>query len=90
VPQSTDSLIAEKGRTDCCHTNTFILFRKDTMMRRAQFTISRPETAPVAQQMRHVDERVARMNDGTMASKIGKLRVMTGQVPNPPIAGESF
>jgi hypothetical protein len=40
--------------------------------------------------MRHLNERVARMNDGTMASKIAKLRVMTGQVPTPPIAGENF
>ena len=30
------------------------------------------------------------MNNGTLASKTAKLRALTGQVPNPPIAGESF
>lgn len=59
-------------------------------MRRMKFTTGRTEAAPEAQQVQHVDERIARMNDGTMASKIANLRVMTGQVPNPPIAGESF
>lgn len=59
-------------------------------MRRMKFTTGRPEAFSEVQQVQHVDERVARMNDGTMASKIAKLRVMTGQVPNPPIAGESF
>ena len=44
----------------------------------------------VADLTRRFDERVARMNDGTMAGGIAKLRAMTGQVPNPPIAGESF
>jgi hypothetical protein len=59
-------------------------------MKRTQSEVDRPEAASVAEQMRHVDERIARMNDGTMANKIAKLRVTTGQAPNPPIAGESF
>ena len=45
---------------------------------------------PVADLTRRFDERIARMNDGTMADRIRKLRAMTGQVSNPPIAGESF
>jgi hypothetical protein len=50
----------------------------------------RSKTNPVAELMRRFDDRVARMNDGTMASKITNLRSMTSQVPNLPIAGESF
>lgn len=59
-------------------------------MRPVQSTADMPEAAPIAEQIKHFDDRVARMNDGTMASKIAKLRVTTGQVPNSPIAGESF
>jgi len=59
-------------------------------MERTQSENDKPKAAPVAEQMRHVDERIARMNDGTMAKKIAKLRVTKGQVPNPPIAGDSF
>lgn len=59
-------------------------------MRRTHFATSRCKDTLVAELMRHFDERVARMDDGTMTSKFNKLRFMTGQVPNPPIAGESF
>lgn len=59
-------------------------------MRRTQFETGKPETTLVAELTHRFDERVARMNDGTMASKIARLRVMTDQVPNPPIAGERF
>lgn len=59
-------------------------------MTRTQSTTERREATPVAGQMRRFDERIARMNDGTLASKIAKLRIMTGQVPSPSIAGESF
>jgi hypothetical protein len=45
---------------------------------------------PVAELTRRLDGRAARMNDGTMASKTAKLRAMRDQVPNPPIAGETF
>jgi hypothetical protein len=59
-------------------------------MRRTQFATGRSKATLVAELMHRFDERAARMNDGTMASKIAKLRVMTDQVPSPPIAGESF
>ena len=59
-------------------------------MRRTQFATGKPKTTIVAELTNRFNERVARMNDGTMASKIANLRVMTDQVPSPPIAGESF
>jgi hypothetical protein len=59
-------------------------------MRRTQFATVKPKTTLVAELMHRFDERVARMNDGTMASKIANLRAMRDQVPSPPIAGESF
>jgi hypothetical protein len=59
-------------------------------MRQPQFATGITETTSVVELMHRFDERTVRMNDGTMASKIAKLRVMMGQVPRPPIAGESF
>lgn len=50
----------------------------------------RPAADPVADLTLCFDERITRMNDGTMAIKTAKLRAMTNQVPNPPIAGASF
>jgi hypothetical protein len=60
---------------------------------RVMEALSAPSAAtadPVVDLTRRFDERVARINDGTMAGKTVRLRAMTGQVPNPPIAGVSF
>lgn len=59
-------------------------------MCRRHFSIIHSKAISVAELMRRFDERVERMNDGTLANKIAKLRYMTGQVPSPPIAGESL
>ena len=59
-------------------------------MSRTQSATDIPETTFVAELMYRFDGRAVRMNDGMMARKIAKLRVMTDQVPSPPIAGESF
>jgi prevent-host-death family protein len=83
-----------KGRiavTSRGHADMIIMSREeyDRVMR----ALSAPALAtadPVVDLTRRFDERIARMNDGTMASKTAKLRAMKGQVPNPPIAGESF
>lgn len=58
-------------------------------MKRVLSPIDKPEVASVTEQMRRFEERIMRMNDGKMAIRIAKLRSMTGQVPNPPIAGKS-
>jgi PHD/YefM family antitoxin component YafN of YafNO toxin-antitoxin module len=60
---------------------------------RVMVALSAPSAAttdPVVDLTRRFDERIARINDGTMAGKTLRLRAMTGQVPNPPIAGVSF
>ena len=86
--------VRSKGRiavTSRGHADMIIMSREeyDRVMR----ALSAPALAtadPVVDLTRRFDERIARMNDGTMVSKSTRLRAMTGQVPNPPIAGESF
>ena len=86
--------VRSKGRiavTSRGHADMVIMSREE--YDRVMQALSAPALAtadPVADLTRRFDERIARMNDGTMASKTVRLRAMKGQVPNPPIAGESF
>ncbi|QQP93061.1 type II toxin-antitoxin system prevent-host-death family antitoxin (plasmid) [Skermanella sp. TT6] len=86
--------VRAKGRiavTSRGHADMVIMSREE--YDRVMQALSVPGAAaedPVADLTRRFDERIARMKDGTMADKIKRLRAMTGQVPNPPIAGESF
>ena len=86
--------VRSKGRvaiTSRGHADMVIMSREEyDRVMRALSTPGGPAADPVAELTRRLDERVARMNDGTAASKAAKLRAMTGQVPNPPLAGESF
>jgi prevent-host-death family protein len=86
--------VRSKGRiaiTSRGHADMVIMSREE--YDRVMEALSAPSAAtadPVVDLTRRFDERVARINDGTMAGKTARLRVMTGQVPNPPIAGVSF
>ena len=86
--------VRSKGRiaiTSRGHADMVIMSREE--YNRVMEALSAPSAAtadPVVDLTRRFDERIARMNNGTMASKFTRLRAMTGQVPNPPIAGESF
>lgn len=86
--------VRSKGRiaiTSRGHADMVIMSREE--YDRVMEALSAPSAAiadPVVDLTRRFDERIARINDGTMAGKTVRLRAMTGQVPNPPIAGVSF
>jgi prevent-host-death family protein len=86
--------VRSKGRiaiTSRGHADMVIMSREEYDKVMQALSVQAPATDdPVTTLTQMFDQRIARMNDGSLASKTVKLRAMTGQVPNPPIAGESF